>query len=605
MNQDIRDLIYQTIDKTISAEDFDRLQDAMLEDVEIQKEYLRTVSVLGALAETHVPDEHTGDVHAVAGLDHLEPSRSGVDSRQPPHGKEPSSTQALRNDRVSRLHAMRRTFTKAALVVAATLLVTLTLQSYTRGPEQTAVVLPTQSVASQQQTPFRRGLARIVQRIDCVIDTEKWGLRTPEEFHAGESIAISKGLLSVEFNNGVVVTLEGPADLEIQTGESCYLHFGRLLAITPVSDSDLDRTHFEIVTPSAQVVTPGNQFGVDVDSSGNTEVHCFAGQTELIPTRLIAYLKQNSASTPSTSERLVLEENSAVRLLCRGSVRDVNMKESIPAVPRRFVGIPRDSARILSPQSITNLPSTENLSLWFEASQGVQRDERSRVVSWDNLADGIRTDGVSARPSRTAAWQVAPESRPLWRENSFPLLSKPTGWPTLQFDGRKRKECLVTSPIECSDDLTVFVVCSLERDKVGAMLSLQSQTKIRLSQSGTEPKVNVSAMTTRSSQQWTYQRHTVKGESQLDQVLVLAGVKYSFAKNTYELYVDGRIQGSGIPLQGASQKRSHVIGANGSQAKSFLAGNIAEIVVYDRMLDDDDFNAATEALLTKYHLSLR
>ncbi|MFG0255651.1 MAG: iron dicitrate transport regulator FecR, partial [Rhodopirellula sp. JB053] len=133
MNQDIRDLIYQTIDKTISAEDFDRLQDAMLEDVGIQKEYLRTVSVLGSLAETHVPDEQAGDVRAVAGLDDLEPSRSGVASTQSPHGKEPTGVRAHRNERASRLHAIRRTFTKAALVVAATLLVTLTLQSYTRG----------------------------------------------------------------------------------------------------------------------------------------------------------------------------------------------------------------------------------------------------------------------------------------------------------------------------------------------------------------------------------------------------------------------------------------------------------------------------------------
>ncbi|MBB3205943.1 hypothetical protein FHS27_001751 [Rhodopirellula rubra] len=567
MDKEIRDLIYQTVDKTISQSDFDRLQNAMLEDAEVQKEYLRAVNVFDILADPTA----------------IRTDTSKVETPKPTFG-------------LHRVVGIQRTIAKAAMVVAATLLVTLTLQSYTGSRDKVAVVLPAQSVTNQK-VEFDHGLAQIIQRIDCVLDTEKWGVRAPEKFHPGESVAISKGLLVVEFNSGVVVTLEGPADLEIQTSNSCYLHSGRLSAIAPD-----DAFGFEIITPSTRVVDHGSEFGVKVDASGNTEVHMFAGDAELMPTRRTANRGRMLTATSSPApESVTLGSLSAARVMSKRTTPNESWMEWITADHTSFVQVPNGHNKAFSPASVTNLPTPENLILWFEASQGVQRDSRSRVISWDNLASTIS----DKHQTNTAAWQVTPDERPLWKPNTYPILSHPRGWPSLQFEGRKGREFLVTSPIEFGDDFTVFAVCSMRGGKSGALLSLQSQTKIRLTQSGDSPKINVSATTTKDSAESTFQRHLIKSEAQLPEMLVLCAVQYSYEKDTFELYIDGRIQGTGTPLAGSTEKRSHVIGTNGSLSKLFYTGNIAEIAVYDHMLDQDAFSKATESFIQKYELSLR
>ena len=51
MDNDLRDLIFQAIDESISAEDFERLQDAIGQDPDFRDEYLRAVSLCDSLGE--------------------------------------------------------------------------------------------------------------------------------------------------------------------------------------------------------------------------------------------------------------------------------------------------------------------------------------------------------------------------------------------------------------------------------------------------------------------------------------------------------------------------------------------------------------------------
>jgi hypothetical protein len=51
MDENIRGLIFQAVDQTISDEDFERLQDAIEQNEEVRNEYLRAVSLCESLAE--------------------------------------------------------------------------------------------------------------------------------------------------------------------------------------------------------------------------------------------------------------------------------------------------------------------------------------------------------------------------------------------------------------------------------------------------------------------------------------------------------------------------------------------------------------------------
>ncbi|MCM2373558.1 LamG domain-containing protein [Aporhodopirellula aestuarii] len=570
MDKELRDLIYQTIDNTISPSDFDRLQDAMLGNVELQQEYLRAVNVCEILSDPSTLQSETLAVTL--------PERPSV---------------------LSRVVGMRRTFIKAALVAAATLLVTLTLQSYVGIQARVASPIAVSSVINQQPV-VHRGLARIVQRVDCVLEVEKWGATTSEEFHPGESIAISQGLLAVEFNNGVVVTLEGPAELEIVTAESAFLHTGKLSALVPESAYG-----FEIITPSAHCLADGKEFGVSVDGTGNTEAHVFDGEVELVPTRSIV---GRSNGTVESDDRLTQGFRMRALMAAQVPSRRVRLDEpwfvTIPADRSRFVRIPGRDDEVRSDIPVTNLPLTDDLILWFEASQGVQRDNQSRVISWSNLADRSSED-LGSQKSQPAAWQVNPSQRPLWKPHTYPVLRHPHGWPSIQFGGRKNEEFLVTSPVEVGDDFTAFVIASLRFGKGGTLLKLQGQSSFRISQTLSQPKFVASSTTTKNDKASSYQRSAIKGESNLPDMLVLCAVQYSHQNNTFDLYVDGRLQGSATPLGSPPKKGTHIFGAGGSGDRFFFSGNIAELIVYNHMLDAAHFQDATDALLEKYELSTR
>jgi ferric-dicitrate binding protein FerR (iron transport regulator) len=84
------------------------------------------------------------------------------------------------------------------------------------------------------------------------------------------------GRLRLAFDSGAVVTLEGPADLKVESGMRIRALRGRITAVVE------DRAKgFTIETPSAVVVDQGTEFGVEVDATGQTGVVVFKGLVDL------------------------------------------------------------------------------------------------------------------------------------------------------------------------------------------------------------------------------------------------------------------------------------------------------------------------------------
>ncbi len=91
-------------------------------------------------------------------------------------------------------------------------------------------------------------------------------------------LQLELGLARLGFANGVSVTLQGPAEFEIVSGEHARLHSGILTAEVPES-----AIGFRIETPALQVVDLGTSFGVAVDDDGLTDVSVFEGEVEVNP----------------------------------------------------------------------------------------------------------------------------------------------------------------------------------------------------------------------------------------------------------------------------------------------------------------------------------
>lgn len=92
-----------------------------------------------------------------------------------------------------------------------------------------------------------------------------------------QAYSLIRGMISVEFRNGVSMTVKAPADFEIVDAFRVRLSRGSIRAFAPDSGHG-----FVIETPDVDIQDLGTEFGVSVDgSSGDSEVHVFDGEVNV------------------------------------------------------------------------------------------------------------------------------------------------------------------------------------------------------------------------------------------------------------------------------------------------------------------------------------
>ncbi|MEL7500133.1 MAG: hypothetical protein AAFN77_21215 [Planctomycetota bacterium] len=436
------------------------------------------------------------------------------------------------------------------------------------------------------ETETKNGvIARVVQRIDCVIENEKWGASSATHFEAGQSVLISEGLAIIEFDRGARVILEGPADLEIVSDNSGFLRSGKLTANVPES-----AIGFEIVTPNSRVVDHGTEFGISVDANGDSETHVFDGEVELF-----ADLNQATSPTEIESKSLHLVEREAARVT-NGVFHET---EHFPASPREFIRVAslevdeeNDSV------TVSDLPQRDRLAMWFEASQGVQLDADSRIVSWQNLASAYQPKSTNQSSFETsAAWQVNSQRRPRWDKDGF------ANRPAIEFGGFESNEFLATSPIKTGPDTTVLVVCSFGRVSglgYGHILSLGGRGKLIMVRSKPQlPGVFSWSFDHEQTPKFRLRSLEVKAEI-AEETPMIGAIRYSSNSNIFQFYQNGKLVAEGDPVGSLVGNESHIIGCGNERNRFFFKGRVAEIVVYDHMLDQQSFSQASSALMKKY-----
>lgn len=106
-----------------------------------------------------------------------------------------------------------------------------------------------------------------------------------------QRMSLTEGTVCFTFANGVALTVEAPADLELLDKDHVTLHAGQLVAFVPDGAEG-----FTVLTESAEVVDRGTEFGVSTSDDGSSEVIVFDGEVELstrtasetTPTRVFA-----------------------------------------------------------------------------------------------------------------------------------------------------------------------------------------------------------------------------------------------------------------------------------------------------------------------------
>lgn len=175
-------------------------------------------------------------------------------------------------------------------------------------------------------------VGRITGIVDCRWADPNTAVPGPVAVPLGRKYALASGLLEITYDTGAKVILQGPCTYEVESRDGGYLSVGKLtarvekkaegrgrkaeetMAIVNNRSEIGDRNStlrpptsalFFVRTPTAIVTDLGTEFGVEVDTLGNTTSHVFRG---LVNVQLAACdNKDESASR-------VLHENESVRV---------------------------------------------------------------------------------------------------------------------------------------------------------------------------------------------------------------------------------------------------------------------------------------------------
>ena len=125
------------------------------------------------------------------------------------------------------------------------------------------------------------------------------------------TMRLQGGLVQLEFDSGVEVTLEGPAVFELVDVAKTELKTGLLTATVPPGAEG-----FAVGTPSAQVIDLGTSFGIDLRNDGFSDVSVFDGKVE-VATR--------NTTQPDTDKKRLLTEGESVRIGTDYEVHDISL----------------------------------------------------------------------------------------------------------------------------------------------------------------------------------------------------------------------------------------------------------------------------------------
>lgn len=486
----------------------------------------------------------------------------------------------------------------AALLVAVSLLpqwLPANQQQAASEVNETTAAAHTETVGPQQGVHLHgdgRGLlaqadtvAMLTALVDPIWSEPANPMERGQPLKPGEVIELTSGIAKIAFESGAEVVLQAPFRFVVENPMQGKLAFGNLSAKVPRRASG-----FVVQSAMAEVVDLGTEFGFSVAKSGESEVHVFSG--EVISRRLDA-----------SGE----EDHPSIRLNQRDGLRFEAGKGPpvrITADERKFV---RSASRGLTPEQATMLPVKTDLALWLAADFSVERDQDGRVVAW---RDAICGDNTSAED----ALQLRSEARPEY------VLDAINGLPALRFDGKKT--FLVTTPLATHDNQTVLIVCQFSRSSVenanrpGGQILNYNGPPHRIFSTTYEPGVlqigepilHDFAPTRIRAKVYAGERGGV-GVSEGRIVSPAVGASrpvvvsyiYDNDANRSVLSINGRQLETGSARSPAGVVSRKVLGRHGFD-KLFFAGDLAEILIFNRALTDDNVVAITEYLGDKYNI---
>ena len=257
---ELRELVLRSLDGNSSKEDIDRLQVILRSDSRARlyyRSFLAMYSDLNVVIGAKEEQENTKDVYSpLFELAEQESHAPELVLEKPDNSIVEIATKSEIG--TSKFNKFYRIYS-VILSVAAVIMVVFIV--YTNiFPAKPSV--PTATVVSVSNAKWSE---------NSVGFDEGERLNTYSELYS-----LKSGLVELLYDYGATVIIEGPADFNIDSEKILNLNEGRLY-----TSVNTDCTGFSVATPSSILVDIGTEFGVNVNSNGDSQLHVFKGEVVL------------------------------------------------------------------------------------------------------------------------------------------------------------------------------------------------------------------------------------------------------------------------------------------------------------------------------------
>ena len=268
MDRDLRDLLSAWLGEEIEASRCDDLMARLREDEVFRRAFVEEVRMLGMLKVVHSADPRFLQLEDELGWSASEREREEAFAE----------SLARRLDDRPRvrsrlgLRLLRSRWWVGGMATAASILLLVGL-AVMFGGEGRKVVAP--APRPYPRVDVSRGLAMLLR-----LDDVAW--EPADEPHPSEGDVVAAGRLrfrsgraTLSMLSGVILVVEGPADLELISLDQVYCHQGKLRARVPKGVEG-----FLVSGPGSAVLDLGTEFGLNIKPDGTSRGKVFEGEVE-------------------------------------------------------------------------------------------------------------------------------------------------------------------------------------------------------------------------------------------------------------------------------------------------------------------------------------
>ncbi|MFG0264047.1 MAG: LamG-like jellyroll fold domain-containing protein [Rhodopirellula sp. JB055] len=267
-NQEFDQQLGRLLDGELSDTEMDRLAQSLVDDESLQQRYVAKVQMEEGLAML-VREDRTGERFSELLEQRLDAESQKFDFLHSVLDR--SSLNTTRDQ-------FRRWAPRAGVAIAACLMVAFWIGMWTGrqsglASSGTSVGNSMQVTAESEPVDPSVALLKRTVEVDWVGES---AFRMGDSISAKQTLQLKSGWVQLQFFRGAVLTLQGPAKLEIRDPNLVVLHEGNAWANVPVPARG-----FTVLTPETKIVDLGTEFGVSAAPGEPTEVHVYDGLVEL------------------------------------------------------------------------------------------------------------------------------------------------------------------------------------------------------------------------------------------------------------------------------------------------------------------------------------